>query len=224
MSGIAAKKQMQMKIHWLQKYSTPHVSTWWKHLLQQWLLWVFLGRSLPDLQWDGEIFICSSRENFSRSAKFLEIVDGLKSSSLAINVQLSSSQDFDWATEEHLFSSYSATPVWLWLCAADHCLLHSFRFISDWSRFSSRILLYVAPFIVPSSLTCLPVPADEKQPHNMLLPFTMLNWVMCSSACARRNTFNWDQNVQFLARLTTKHSSTCLQHHQMLFLKLHTSF
>ena len=41
------------------------------------------------------------------------IVDGLQSSSLAINVNLGSSQDFDWATQEHLFSYYLATPVWL---------------------------------------------------------------------------------------------------------------
>ena len=41
------------------------------------------------------------------------IADGLQSSNLTINVQLGSSQDYDWATQEHLFSSYSAAPVWL---------------------------------------------------------------------------------------------------------------
>ena len=39
-----------------------------------------------------------------------------------------------------------------------------------WSRFSSRICLYLAPFIVSSILTSLPVPAAEKQPHSMMLP------------------------------------------------------
>ena len=33
-----------------------------------------------------------------------------------------------------------------------------------WSRFSSSICLYLSPFIVPSLLTSLPVPTDEKHP------------------------------------------------------------
>ena len=37
------------------------------------------------------------------------------------------------------------------------------------SRFSSRIFLYFAPFIFPSILTSLPVPAIEKHPHNLML-------------------------------------------------------
>ena len=32
------------------------------------------------------------------------IVDGLRSSNLTINVHLGSSQDFNWATQEHLLS------------------------------------------------------------------------------------------------------------------------
>ena len=36
-----------------------------------------------------------------------------------------------------------------------------------WSRFSLRISLYFAPFIFPSILTSLPVPAAEKHPHRM---------------------------------------------------------
>ena len=39
-----------------------------------------------------------------------------------------------------------------------------------WSRFSSRISLYFAPFIFPSILISLPVPAAEKYPHSMILP------------------------------------------------------
>ena len=38
-----------------------------------------------------------------------------------------------------------------------------------WSGFSSRITLYFAPFIFPSILTSLPVPASEKHPHSMML-------------------------------------------------------
>ena len=34
----------------------------------------------------------------------------------------------------------------------------------------SRISLYFAPFIFPSILTSLPVPAIEKHPHSMMLP------------------------------------------------------
>ena len=46
---------------------------------------------------------------------FMGIVNGLQSSSLTINVQLCSSQDFDWATQELLFSPHSATPVYVLL-------------------------------------------------------------------------------------------------------------
>ena len=37
-----------------------------------------------------------------------------------------------------------------------------------WSRFSSRISLYFAPFVFPSNLTSLP--ATEKHRHSMMLP------------------------------------------------------
>ena len=48
-----------------------------------------------------------------------------------------------------------------------------------WSRFSSMISLYFAPFIFPSILTSLPVPATEKHPHNMTLtpPFFTIGMV-----------------------------------------------
>ena len=39
-----------------------------------------------------------------------------------------------------------------------------------WSRLSSRISLYFAPFIFPLILTILSVPASEKHPHSMMLP------------------------------------------------------
>ena len=35
---------------------------------------------------------------------------------------------------------------------------------------SSRIALYFSPFIFPSILTSLPVPATEKRPHSIMLP------------------------------------------------------
>ena len=49
-------------------------------------------------------------------------------------------------------------------------LCHSQRSFALWSRFSSRIYLNLAPFIVPSILTSLPVPAAEKHPHYIMLP------------------------------------------------------
>ena len=39
-----------------------------------------------------------------------------------------------------------------------------------WSRFSSRMSLYTAAFILPSIRTSLPVPAAEQHPHSMMLP------------------------------------------------------
>ena len=104
------------------KAFTPYVSTWWKHLLQQWLLRVFLGRSPPALHSERvkPLPILQVKIVFVLPS-LMGIVDGPRSSSLAINVPLGSSQDFDWATQEYLFSSYSATPVWICLCASDHC-------------------------------------------------------------------------------------------------------
>ena len=46
----------------------------------------------------------------------------------------------------------------------------SLRSRVHWSRFSSRMALYIAAFIFPSILTSLPVPAAEKHPHSMMLP------------------------------------------------------
>ena len=61
--------------------------------------------------------------------------------------------------------------VWLGSLSCWKVNLHpSLRSWALWSRFPSRNSLYFAPFIFPSILTSLPVPAPEKQPHNMMLP------------------------------------------------------
>ena len=46
----------------------------------------------------------------------------------------------------------------------------SLKSFALWSSFFSRICLYLAPFMVPSIPTSLPVPAKEKHPHSMMLP------------------------------------------------------
>ena len=46
------------------------------------------------------------------------------------------------------------------------------------SRFSSRISQNIAPLIFPSILTSLPVPANEKHPHSMMLPLACFTVVM----------------------------------------------
>ena len=46
----------------------------------------------------------------------------------------------------------------------------SLRSRALWSRFSSRMSLYIAVFIFLYILTSLPVPATKKHPHSMMLP------------------------------------------------------
>ncbi len=46
----------------------------------------------------------------------------------------------------------------------------SLRSWALWRRFSSRISLYLAAFIIPSIATSRPVPAAEKHLHSMMLP------------------------------------------------------
>ena len=78
-------------------------------------------------------------------------------------------------------------------------LRHSLRSFSLWSRFSSRICLYLAPFIVPSILRSLPVLATEKHPYSMMVPlpcFTV-GMVFCArclldiALCFQAKEFNF---------------------------------
>ena len=55
----------------------------------------------------------------------------------------------------------------------------------DSNRFSSKISLYLAPSIFPSTLTIFPVPAEEKHPQSMmLLPPYLTVGMVCSGWCA----------------------------------------
>jgi hypothetical protein len=57
------------------------------------------------------------------------------------------------------------------------------------------ISLYFAPFIFPSILNSLPVPASEKHPHSMMLPPPCFTLGMCQ-ASSRRDGWHSDQIVQ----------------------------
>ncbi|XP_054642150.1 uncharacterized protein LOC129187227 isoform X9 [Dunckerocampus dactyliophorus] len=67
-------------------------------------------------------------------------------------------------------------------------LSYTLKSFADSSRFSSKVVLYLAPSIFPSTLTSFPVPAEEKQPHNMMLPppcltVWMARFVQCTTNC-----------------------------------------
>ena len=72
-----------------------------------------------------------------------------------------------------LFWTHSSVALAVCLGSLSSCdvnLLHSLMSFVLWSRFSSRICLHLAAFIVPSILASLPVHAAEKHPHSMMLP------------------------------------------------------
>ena len=99
-----------------------------------------------------------------------------QSSSLSTDSQWDWSLGFGWGhSRTFTFLFWSHSSVALALCLGSlSCwnvnLQHSLRSFALWSRFSSRIYLYLAPFIVPSILTRLPVLATEKHPPSMMLP------------------------------------------------------
>uniref|UniRef100_A0A8C7U0U3 Ceramide transporter 1 n=1 Tax=Oncorhynchus mykiss TaxID=8022 RepID=A0A8C7U0U3_ONCMY len=60
---------------------------------------------------------------------------------------------------------------------------------ADSIRFSSRMVLYLAPSIFPSILTIFPVPAEEKQAQTMMLPPPCLTvGMVCSAVLLLRQT------------------------------------
>ena len=148
--------------------------------------WVGLGWICTVRWWN----LChSSHENCSRSAKF----DGDRRWTAIVTSSHKCSIGFKsglWLghSRTYIFFLFSHSSVALPLCFGSlSCLnvnlLPSFRLMADSSRFSSRILLNFAPSIVPSIQPSSPVPADEKQPRNMMLPPPCLIAGMVLTGC-----------------------------------------
>ena len=158
-------------------YSTPEVSTWWKHLFQQWLLWVFWGEVSTSFgQWDGEIFAHYSRENRSSSAKFdgdrwwTAIFKSCHKCSIAFKSGLSLGplKNIYFLLIQPLQCSFSFVLqiiVLLKFVSPTQFQIHGWIkqiFIKD-----SPLLCTVHCPFYPDKLAS---PADEKQPHNMIPP------------------------------------------------------
>ncbi|MEQ2297424.1 hypothetical protein AMECASPLE_034546 [Ameca splendens] len=89
---------------------------------------------------------------------------GINFSSLSTISQIDLDLCFDWAILTH--ASMCSLSWWM------VNLHHSLKSFAASKRFSSRIVLYLAPPIFPSALNSFPIPAGEKYPHSMLLPLT----------------------------------------------------
>ena len=101
-------------------------------------------------------------------------------SGLSSDIRSGSSPGSGWATQGHWDLSRSHSCVVLTVCLESlSCwkvnLRPSLRSWGLWSRFSSGISLYFAPFIFPSILTNLPVPADGKTSPQHDAATTMLH-------------------------------------------------
>ena len=132
-----------MEILHLHKYSDPLLSTLYSELLASIKALSLLGMKLQAWHtciWGVyPILFCRSSPALSG---WMGRVAAQVFSGLSRHVHSGSSLGSDWATEGH---SETFTLLWSW--------------------FSSRISLHFAPFIFPSTMTSLPVPATEKLPH-----------------------------------------------------------
>nr|XP_040020219.1 calcium homeostasis modulator protein 6 isoform X2 [Gasterosteus aculeatus aculeatus] len=78
-------------------------------------------------------------------------------------------------------SSFQFFPQILdWIQVWKTNLRPSLRSLADSIRFSSRMVLYLAPCIFPSILTIFPVPAEEKQAQTMMPPPCLTVGMVCS--------------------------------------------
>ena len=114
------------------------------------------------------------------------------------DVRLGSSPGSGWATRtfRDLSQSHSCVDlaVYLGLLSCWKVNLHpSLEVLRSLEQVLSWISLYFAPFIFPSILTSLPVPASEKHPHSMMLPPPCFTVEMVSS---RHDAWQTCQRVQ----------------------------
>lgn len=159
----------------MHKYSDPLLTTLLKHLWQWLQPQVFLGMMLQ--AWH----ICIWGVSPILLCRFSQALSGWIGS---VAAQLFSLQrcligfkfglllGHSW-TFRHLSRSHSCVSLAVCLGSLScwKVNLHpSRRSWALWSRCSSRISLYFAPFIFPSILTSLPVPAAEKHWPSMMLP------------------------------------------------------
>ena len=162
---------------WVNKYSTPEVNTLYKRLWQRLQLRVFLGMSVSALHiWIWGFFshsslqICSSSVKLDGECRWTAIFKSFHRFSMGFmsGLWLGHSRTFTF-----LFWSHSSVALAVCLGSLSCWNVNprrSLRSFALWSRFSSRICLYLAPFIVPFILASLPVPAAEKHPHSMMPP------------------------------------------------------
>ena len=161
----------------INKCSTSWVNTLEKCLWQWLQLQIFLSMSVSALHiriWGfSPILLFRFAQTLSC---WMGSIGEQQSSSLSTDSQWDSSRGFLWATQGLSHSCSEAIQiVALAVCLGSlSCwninLCHSPIYFTLWSRFSSRICLYFAPFIVLSILTNLPMPASENHPHSMMLP------------------------------------------------------
>ena len=151
---------IKMEISHLHKYSDPLLSTFLKPLWQRLQPCVFLGMTLQACIWGvSPIILCRSSQNLSG---WMGSVAAQIFSSLSRDVRSSSSPGSCLATQGHWDISQSHSCVALAMClGALSCWkvnLHpSLRSWALWWRFSSRISLYIDPFIFLSILTSVTV-------------------------------------------------------------------
>lgn len=71
---------------------------------------------------------------------------------------------------------------------------------ADWNRFSSRVTLYLAPSVLPSTLISFPVPEEVKLPYNSMLPPPWFTLGMVFSN--KHSTLCYNQKFQFMSHQT----------------------
>ena len=125
---------------------------------------------------ETEIFAHSSLQNSSSSARldgeclWTAIFKSCHRCSMGFRSGLWLGHSYTW-----IFFDLNHSIVALAVCLGSlSCwkvnLFPSLKSFAASHRFSCRIALYLAPSILPSTLTSFPVPAEEKHPHSMRLP------------------------------------------------------